>query len=120
MTGRFLLPLALLGVLAAAPRAEAHAFPKSASPSVGSTVPAPKDVTITFTEAVEPTFSSIVVQDAHGQRVDTGDVHSASGDGLRLAVGLKALPAGTYTVIWHATSVDTHKTQGQFVFTVKP
>jgi methionine-rich copper-binding protein CopC len=33
-------------------------------------------------------------------------------------VPVKKLAAGTYTVIWHVTSVDTHKTQGKFQFTV--
>jgi methionine-rich copper-binding protein CopC len=120
MTRNGILALALLGGVAMAPHAVAHAFLKQASPPVGSTVPAPKAVDITFTEGVEPTFSSIIVQDAKGQRVDTADLHSASADGLRLEVGLKPLTPGTYTVIWHATSVDTHRTEGQFVFTVQP
>ena len=31
-----------------------------------------------------------------------------------------ALQSGTYKVTWHAVSVDTHSTQGNFSFTVKP
>jgi methionine-rich copper-binding protein CopC len=115
-----LLALALLGSGAISAQAEAHAFPTKASPPAGSTVPAPKTVDIAFTEAVEPSFSSIVVQDAKGQRVDTDNLHAASADGLRLEVGLKTLAPGTYTVTWHVTSVDTHKTQGSFTFTVQP
>jgi methionine-rich copper-binding protein CopC len=115
-----LFHLALVAAMAASYHADAHAFLKQASPAVGSTVPAPTDVVITFTEGVEPAFSSIVVQDSKGDRVDTGDVHAASGDGLKLAVELKPLVPGAYTVIWHATSVDTHKTEGRFVFTVGP
>jgi methionine-rich copper-binding protein CopC len=120
MIRRGMAALVLFGVAALASHAEAHAFLKQASPPVGSTVPSPKVVALTFTEGVEPAFSSIVVQDANDQRVDTGDVHSASADGRRLEVGLKALTPGTYTVIWHATSVDTHKTEGHFVFSVRP
>jgi methionine-rich copper-binding protein CopC len=115
-----LLALALLGVGTISSQAAAHAFPTGASPPAGSTVPAPKAVDIGFTEAVEPSFSSIVVQDAHGQRVDTDNLHAASADGLRLEVGVKPLLPGTYTVNWHVTSVDTHKTQGSFTFTVQP
>ncbi len=115
-----LIAVALFGAVAMTARAEAHAFLSRASPPVGSTVPAPKAVDITFTEGVEPAFSSIIVQDAQGHRVDSGDLHAAGDDGLRLEVGLKTLAPGTYTVIWHATSVDTHKTEGQFVFTVQP
>ncbi len=32
----------------------------------------------------------------------------------------KPLSPGVYTVHWHAVSVDTHHTQGDFQFTVKP
>ena len=35
-----------------------------------------------------------------------------------MSVALKALSAGTYHVHWHAVSVDTHTTQGDFSFTV--
>jgi copper resistance protein C len=35
-------------------------------------------------------------------------------------VDLPRLPPGTYTVVWHVTSVDTHKTEGRFDFTVVP
>jgi hypothetical protein len=35
-----------------------------------------------------------------------------------LIIQLPKLPPGTYTVIWHVTSVDTHKTEGNFKFTV--
>jgi copper resistance protein C len=33
-------------------------------------------------------------------------------------VGLKPLPPGTYSVLWHALSVDTHTTEGSFSFHV--
>jgi methionine-rich copper-binding protein CopC len=39
-----------------------------------------------------------------------------SGKVMRVSVG--SLATGTYTVTWHALSVDTHKTQGSFSFTV--
>jgi methionine-rich copper-binding protein CopC len=35
-------------------------------------------------------------------------------------VPLKALRPGTYRVSWHAVSIDTHRTEGAFTFTVKP
>ena len=96
----------------------AHAHLVSAEPPVDSTVSAaPAAVTITFTEGVEPRFSGIEVTAAGGANVDQGDAHLA-GDNRHLAVGLKPLPPGTYTVHWHATAVDTHKTDGTFRFTV--
>jgi hypothetical protein len=43
----------------------------------------------------------------------------APAEATRLIVDLKSLVGGTYKVIWHATSVDTHKTQGSYTFTVE-
>ncbi len=113
----YLVPL----LLALAGPASAHAFLKSASPAVGSTVPAaPAELTIEFTEGVEPDFTTITVMDSSGARVDTGAVHPTPGDDTRLATGLKKLPPGVYKVTWQATATDTHKTQGSFTFTVQP
>ena len=110
----------LLSVAAVHRPAVAHAFLKSATPAVGSTLQtAPATVEIIFSSSVEPEFSSIVVQDATGVRVDKNDTHLAAGDDMRLSVSVGSLPFGTYTVIWHATSTDTHKTQGSFTFTVE-
>jgi methionine-rich copper-binding protein CopC len=116
---RFILVVAL--ALLASPPAFAHAVYEHASPAAGSEVKsAPQAVTITFSEAVEPAFSKIEVKDANGARVDDGAVHSAGNDGRDLAVGLKKLAPGRYSVIWHVTSVDTHKTEGRYDFTVVP
>jgi methionine-rich copper-binding protein CopC len=60
------------------------------------------------------------VQDANGASVVDGAPHTAPGDPTHFAVKVKKLGAGVYTVIWHVTSVDTHKTQGKFHFTVTP
>lgn len=96
----------------------AHAFLKSATPGAGAVLQtAPASVAITFTEAIEPDFTHIVVTDAAGSRVDTGR-QTPSDHGTRLRVALRRLPAGTYTVTWHATSTDTHKTEGSYRFTV--
>jgi methionine-rich copper-binding protein CopC len=112
--------LALAAALLAAGPASAHAFLKSAAPAVGSTVhQAPSEVVIEFTQPIEAGFSSIAVQDASGAPVSAGEARS-DGDKAHLAVGLKPLSPGAYKVIWHATSVDTHKTEGTFTFTVAP
>ena len=99
----------------------AHAEVKTTVPAKNGTVrPAPTEVIIDYTEGVEPKYSSIEVQDSTGARVDTGDVHGVTGNNKRLIIGLKPLSPGTYKVIWHATSTDTHKTQGSYRFTVAP
>lgn len=110
-----------LATLCAVSPAFAHAFLQRASPPVGSEIPvSPANVTITFTEGVEPAFSTIEVQNAQGARVDKADPHLAGGEQTKLAVDLPKLPPGQYAVIWHATSVDTHKTEGRFTFSVTP
>ena len=97
----------------------AHAFLESARPPVGSTVQtSPAQIAITFTEQVEPAFSTIIVQNQSGARVNTGNVHLPPDDPKQLVTGLKSLPPGTYTVVWHVTPIDTHKTEGSNTFTV--
>ncbi len=119
---RFVLLAAVLaGGMLVPEWAQAHAHLTAASPAVDSTVAtAPSEVTIIYTEGVEPKFSSIEVRNAAGARVDTGPVHTAPDDNKRLSVALTPLPSGLYHVTWHATAVDTHKTEGSFAFTVAP
>lgn len=113
--------LAVLGVVASTSLAFAHAHLVSALPAAGGTVQAaPPELAITYTEALEPKFSSISVTSPTGARVDKGDLRVVGGTAKTVAVELGTLPPGTYHVEWHATSVDTHKTEGTFTFTVSP
>jgi copper resistance protein C len=106
--------LALLPLGAA--DARAHAFLDHAEPRVGSTVPtAPRELSLSFTQELEPAFSGAEVRDAGGTRVDQG---KAKVSGSAMHIGLKPLPPGTYKVRWHALSVDTHTTEGSFSFRV--
>jgi copper resistance protein C len=101
-------------------QAWAHAFLDHSEPKVGSTVTnSPSEIKIWFTQNVEPVFSSIEVQDAQGNEVDRKDLHLDDKDPSLLIVSVPQLPDGTYTVTWHVVSVDTHRTQGHFQFTVK-
>jgi copper resistance protein C len=106
---------------AAVPRAAiAHAHLDHAQPAVGSTVaPAPTEVRIWFTQKLEPAFSKIEVRDASGAAVDNGNAAVDAADASLLHVSLKPLKPGTYKVNWHAVSVDTHSTEGDFAFSVK-
>jgi methionine-rich copper-binding protein CopC len=106
--------------------AMAHAFLTRASPSVGGTVRAlPAEVTLRFTESVEPDFCTVQVTAPGGERVDIGAVRVDAAEPGVLHVPLKApslggAGAGAYKVVWRAVSVDTHVTHGDFVFTVVP
>lgn len=106
-------------LLASAGSTFAHAWLQSAVPSPDSTVTQPpSEVTIVFTGAIEPRFSTIQVTGERSQRVDDSQLHSSVGDARRLSVGLRGVSPGAYLVAWHATSVDTHQTDGSYRFTV--
>ena len=68
---------------------------------------------------MEPLFSTIELRDAHGTIVATGKPRAEQGNNRKLVVELPVLGSGSYTVIWHATSVDPHKTEGNYRFVVK-
>jgi methionine-rich copper-binding protein CopC len=109
-------PASLLVAAFSATGAHAHAFLDHASPLVGGSVAtAPREVTLWFTQSLEPAFSRAEVTDASGARVDQG---KAQISGSTMRVGLRPLAAGTYRVHWHVLSVDTHTTQGSFTFHV--
>lgn len=116
------LAAAILALLLAwAPPASAHALLRAANPAVGSVVhEAPASLAIEYSEGVEPSFSRVEVHDASGARVDAGTLATAPDSNKRVLVKLKHLPPGEYRVEWHVTSVDTHRTEGSFSFTVAP
>jgi copper resistance protein C len=121
MRRRFgLLSIAAVACVAAAPAA-AHAFLDHALPAVGSTVhESPRSVRLWFTEQIERAFSRVSVLDAAGKAVDAGDSHVDSSDASILAASLPVLAPGTYRVKWRVVSVDTHVTEGDFTFDIKP
>jgi copper resistance protein C len=99
--------------------AAAHAFLDHAQPRVGATVErAPRNVTLWFTEPLEPAFSWVKVLDASGKQVDLADKPADPLDRAALRVSVPALSPGRYRVKWRALSVDTHVTEGDFTFDV--
>jgi methionine-rich copper-binding protein CopC len=108
-------------VLAITPAvAFAHAHLEKAEPAVGSTINvAPHELVLHFSEQLEGAFSGAIVTDAKGATV-SGKATVDANDRKVMRVPLKPNGGGTYKVNWHALSVDTHKTQGSFSFTVKP
>jgi methionine-rich copper-binding protein CopC len=96
--------------------AHTHADLDHSSPAAGDTVPtAPQEVSLSFTESIEPAFSSVEVTNSSGERVDQGRAE-VSGSSMR--IGLKELSPGRYRVHWRAISTDTHKVEGNFTFSV--
>ena len=99
--------------------AAAHAHLLTAAPAAGSTVSAmPAKLVCIFSEALEPSLCRLDVRDAAGARFDQGAV-TVSTDKKQIDVALRPGNAGQYSVAWVAVSVDTHRTEGKFAFTVR-
>ena len=107
-------------LLAGGQLAHAHAYPTHQVPSAGETVTAsPKTVAIDFDDALEPAFSSIAVNDAHGHAVTSGKVEVDASNRQHMSVALNPLTPGIYAVAWVAVAVDGHRTHGHYAFIVK-
>lgn len=107
---------ALFAALIATP-AFAHAFLKHASPGAGQNLAAPKEIALSFSEKLEPSLSGASVMDAAGH--DLSGL-SATVKDAAITVALPPLKPGLYHVTWHAVSVDSHRTEGGYTFTVQP
>jgi methionine-rich copper-binding protein CopC len=111
--------VSLLFLLLGAVPASAHAQLRSSTPSAGGTVAtAPAEVLVNFSEPLESSFSTLVVRDAVGKRVDKADAHLDKADRTTMRVSLPSLAQGIYIVEWRALTTDTHRTEGAFIFRV--
>ena len=117
------IPRAIGWMLAAVLCAQAHAhtFLDHAEPRVGSVLrAAPVQLKLWFTQEIEPAFSSAKVLDAAGKRVDKADAQVDPAHRVLMRVSLQPLAPGDYRVVWRAVAVDTHVTEGDFAFHVRP
>lgn len=113
------LVLSLLALAVGTAAAYAHAHLDHASPLVGSVVSAaPNEVRIWFTQALEPRFTSAQLRSSAGAVVATGGVDQA--DPKQVVIPVHGLAPGKYKVYWKILSVDSHRTEGNFGFEVKP
>lgn len=113
-TTSFALLLALIWPAAAS----AHAMLQHAAPSAEAIVHgSPAQVSLEFSERLESAFSGLSVTDDGGRPVTNG---AAAISDMMMAVKLNRLRPGRYRVQWHAVSIDTHRTEGAYSFTVAP
>jgi copper resistance protein C len=106
-------------LLVTAQLAVAHALPKQQSPAPDSTVEAPHEVAIDFSEGLEPAFSTLVVVDAAGKQVNSAKSAVDASNKKHMSVALGDLKTGVYQVEWTAVADDGHRTQGHYLFNVK-
>jgi len=111
--------IAVLASSLAATAAFAHAFLDHATPGVGMTVSgSPSELTLSFTQGVVVAFSSVTVSGSGGAVPASKPVNDPSNQQIiHVRLG-HALKPGSYTVTWHVLSVDTHRTEGSYHFTV--
>jgi copper transport protein len=111
--------LALAGVGVLASPAGAHALLERSYPAAGASLPrAPHVMLLYFTEAPEPSLSTLLLLDSSGQTVPgVGKPTPAPGNAQELRATLPPLTDGVYTVNWRTVSkVDGHVTGGSFAF----
>jgi copper resistance protein C len=112
------IPVSLAFALIAA-QAFAHAQLEKATPAVGGAVASASEIRLEFSEGVELKFTKVTLSGPGGS-VPLGAAKTEPSNQAVLIVPIaKRLSPGEYTVHWHAVSVDTHHTQGDFQFTVK-
>jgi len=117
--------LTLLASLTISSLASAHAHLESQLPAADSAVSSPKELRLKFSEGVEEKFTKIsitsvaasgknLVEPVPGIATDPADKK------ILIVTPAAPLAAGEYKVEWHAVSVDTHKSEGSYSFTVSP
>ena len=100
--------------------AAAHAYlVKSVPPGRATLFASPARIQLWFNERLEPRYSSISVLDADGKRVDLDNALVSTEDAKQLAIGVKPLQSGRYTVKFRVLSVDGHVVEQSFPFTIR-
>jgi len=116
-----IIALAAVSALAVAGPAAAHARLIQGSPKPGSTVAAPKQLRLQYSESIVAKESGVSVAGPSGAAVATGPLAlDAKDKRVVLAPFAGPLAPGAYKVSWHMKTPDGHTTKGGFGFTVKP
>ncbi|MDP9513752.1 copper homeostasis periplasmic binding protein CopC [Pseudomonas protegens] len=112
---------ALLASLLGASSVFAHAHLKRSTPAADSSVVAPNELRLMFSEGVEAAFTQVTIS-KDGAPLEVKSLATEGADKKTLIVTPAATPlrAGEYKVEWHAVSVDTHKSEGSYSFKVSP
>ena len=103
------------------PSAAAHGFLESSDPVDGAVLEEPPDaITLRFTEAPNPTLSSVRVVGQDDRLMEAGPPEATGDDDRAIRFPLEELSRGVYSVEWRVvSSVDGHLSAGAFVFGVR-
>ncbi len=115
---RFLALAAVVSISVAASPAF-HFGLKSSLPEAGSTVEAPSEIRLTFTQEPQEGTTSIRLVEAEDAGVTVADVVQDEEDPMSFSVALEGeLPPGSYTVSWRGMGADGHVIRDAFNFDV--
>jgi methionine-rich copper-binding protein CopC len=115
-----IIKLSLLSFLLFPSLVSAHAYLVKSVPAGRATLfSSPGKIQLWFNERLEPGYSSASVLDPDGKRVDLGNAQVSPADPKQLAIGVKQLQSGRYTVKFRVLSVDGHVVEQSFPFTIR-
>jgi copper transport protein len=110
-----------VAALALPAAAFAHAALLRTTPSASVIVNTPPpQVSLVYSEAVEPRFAIVSVTDAAAHSETAGAPRRSPANADELDVPLQHLRQGWYLVVWRVISVDGHPVRGAFTFAVGP
>ena len=118
--GALCLLLAATGLALRSGHVQAHGVQVISDPAPNAQLSQPPElITITFSEPIERSVSTIQLWDQSGRQVALGALEFFS-DPKRMAVQVPGdLPPGLYTVVWrNLSTVDGHTWSGSFAITV--
>jgi copper resistance protein C len=117
MMTKFGVAAALATVLCAG-MALAHPQLDHAIPAVGSTVAAPREIRIFFTQPLISARSTIGVAADGGASIATSNSAVDTADPTQMVLRVPPLTPGKYLVRWHAIGIDGHEMNGDYPFEV--
>lgn len=114
--------MAVAAVFVFATDAVAHGALKASVPAPNAHVKrVPREIRLTFNEAVERRFTRIALVAADGRQVALGPLTIPSDSPVvAIAAITGAVSSGVYTVQWQMAGPDGHPVRGTFAFTVVP
>lgn len=117
-TKKALTAVALIASLTSISNVFAHAHLKSETPAADSSVTGLKELRLNFSEGVEAKFTQVTITD-DGKPVAVKSIETDPNDKkLLIVTPEQPLKPGSYKVEWHAVSVDTHKSEGNYTFKI--
>lgn len=79
---------------------------------------APAEIRLVFSRRLDRSASYILLEDASGNPVKSEPIATLDGPQEQIAISVEAIPPGIYLVKWQASSLDRHRAQGSYRFTI--